>query len=72
VLLTILIQPLLAVLQFARMHLHALSATDGYHTGKFGFDAFTHLRASMDSPSWSVGRPFFVYFFGFLLTALRH
>jgi len=24
----------------------------GYHTGKFGFDMFTHLRASMDSPSW--------------------
>ncbi|KAG6818812.1 hypothetical protein H0H93_001417 [Arthromyces matolae] len=25
---------------------------DGAHTGKYGFDAFTHLRASLDSPSW--------------------
>ncbi|KAF8888614.1 NAD-aldehyde dehydrogenase [Infundibulicybe gibba] len=24
----------------------------GAHTGKFGFDMFTHLRSSMDSPSW--------------------
>ncbi|KII87684.1 hypothetical protein PLICRDRAFT_141625 [Plicaturopsis crispa FD-325 SS-3] len=24
----------------------------GYHTGKFTFDIFTHLRASMDSPGW--------------------
>jgi len=24
----------------------------GSHTGKFGFDVFTHLRASIDSPSW--------------------
>ncbi|KIK05065.1 hypothetical protein K443DRAFT_675362 [Laccaria amethystina LaAM-08-1] len=24
----------------------------GAHTGKFGFDTFTHLRASLDSPSW--------------------
>ncbi|KAG6909490.1 hypothetical protein DXG01_017212 [Tephrocybe rancida] len=24
----------------------------GAHTGKFGFDTFTHLRASIDSPSW--------------------
>ncbi|KLO15667.1 aldehyde dehydrogenase, partial [Schizopora paradoxa] len=24
----------------------------GYHTGKFGFDLFTHLRATLDSPSW--------------------
>jgi aldehyde dehydrogenase (NAD+)/aldehyde dehydrogenase (NAD(P)+) len=24
----------------------------GYHTGKFSFDMFTHLRASLDSPSW--------------------
>jgi len=24
----------------------------GAHTGKFGFDTFTQLRASMDSPSW--------------------
>jgi aldehyde dehydrogenase (NAD+)/aldehyde dehydrogenase (NAD(P)+) len=24
----------------------------GYHTGKFSFDMFTHLRASIDSPSW--------------------
>ncbi|KAH9916496.1 aldehyde dehydrogenase [Amylocystis lapponica] len=24
----------------------------GYHTGKFSFDMFTHLRATMDSPSW--------------------
>ncbi|KAF9265110.1 NAD-aldehyde dehydrogenase [Marasmius fiardii PR-910] len=24
----------------------------GYHTGKFGFDMFTHLRASIDSPTW--------------------
>ncbi|KAF7425984.1 hypothetical protein PC9H_008346 [Pleurotus ostreatus] len=24
----------------------------GYHTGKYTFDIFTHLRASMDSPSW--------------------
>ncbi|KAF7426026.1 hypothetical protein PC9H_008391 [Pleurotus ostreatus] len=24
----------------------------GCHTGKFTFDTFTHLRASMDSPSW--------------------
>jgi len=24
----------------------------GYHTGKYGFDMFTHLRSSMDSPGW--------------------
>lgn len=24
----------------------------GAHTGKYGFDTFTHLRSSMDSPSW--------------------
>ncbi|KAF8069067.1 NAD-aldehyde dehydrogenase [Lyophyllum atratum] len=24
----------------------------GAHTGKFGFDTFTHLRASLDSPGW--------------------
>jgi aldehyde dehydrogenase (NAD+)/aldehyde dehydrogenase (NAD(P)+) len=24
----------------------------GYHTGKFSFDMFTHLRGSIDSPSW--------------------
>ena len=29
-----------------------LSVLDGYHTGKFSFNMFTHLRASIDSPSW--------------------
>ncbi|EKM75339.1 hypothetical protein AGABI1DRAFT_46604 [Agaricus bisporus var. burnettii JB137-S8] len=24
----------------------------GYHTGKYTFDMFTHLRASLDSPGW--------------------
>ncbi|KZT24852.1 NAD-aldehyde dehydrogenase [Neolentinus lepideus HHB14362 ss-1] len=24
----------------------------GYHTGKYSFDMFTHLRACLDSPSW--------------------
>ncbi|KIK59512.1 hypothetical protein GYMLUDRAFT_44485 [Collybiopsis luxurians FD-317 M1] len=24
----------------------------GYHSGKYGFDMFTHLRSSIDSPSW--------------------
>ncbi|KAJ7606940.1 NAD-aldehyde dehydrogenase [Mycena polygramma] len=24
----------------------------GYHTGKYGFDTFTHLRASVDMPGW--------------------
>ncbi|KII83226.1 hypothetical protein PLICRDRAFT_58530 [Plicaturopsis crispa FD-325 SS-3] len=24
----------------------------GYHRGKFGFDTFTHLRASYDAPNW--------------------
>ncbi|KAK7060129.1 Hexadecenal dehydrogenase [Paramarasmius palmivorus] len=24
----------------------------GYHTGKYGFDMFTHFRSSLDSPSW--------------------
>jgi aldehyde dehydrogenase (NAD+) len=24
----------------------------GYHSGKYGFDMFTHLRSSLDSPSW--------------------
>ncbi|KAJ3880668.1 NAD-aldehyde dehydrogenase [Lentinula edodes] len=24
----------------------------GYHTGKYGFDMFTHLRSSLDSPGW--------------------
>jgi len=24
----------------------------GYHSGKYSFDMFTHLRSSMDSPSW--------------------
>ncbi|KAF9443399.1 aldehyde dehydrogenase [Macrolepiota fuliginosa MF-IS2] len=24
----------------------------GYYTGKYSFDVFTHLRSSMDSPSW--------------------
>ncbi|KAJ7632988.1 NAD-aldehyde dehydrogenase [Roridomyces roridus] len=24
----------------------------GYHTGKYGFDMFTHFRASMDTPGW--------------------
>ncbi|KXN84054.1 Aldehyde dehydrogenase, dimeric NADP-preferring [Leucoagaricus sp. SymC.cos] len=24
----------------------------GYHTGRYSFDMFTHLRSSMDSPSW--------------------
>ncbi|TFK48922.1 NAD-dependent aldehyde dehydrogenase [Heliocybe sulcata] len=28
------------------------SGSGGYHTGKFGFDMFTHLRATLDSPSW--------------------
>jgi len=27
---------------------------DGQHTGKYTFDMFTHLRASLDSPSWCV------------------
>jgi len=25
---------------------------NGAHTGKYTFDLFTHLRSSMDSPSW--------------------
>lgn len=25
---------------------------NGYHTGKYGFDMFTHLRSSLDNPSW--------------------
>lgn len=25
---------------------------DGYHTGKYSFDMFTHLRASMDQHGW--------------------
>lgn len=25
---------------------------NGYHTGKFSFDMFTHLRAVLDSPGW--------------------
>ena len=25
---------------------------DGAHTGKYTFDTFTHLRSSLDSPSW--------------------
>ncbi|KAF4583580.1 hypothetical protein EYR38_002334 [Pleurotus pulmonarius] len=29
-----------------------LSTPAGCHTGDFTFDTFTHLRASMDSPSW--------------------
>ena len=33
---------------------NAIMLTAGAHTGKFGFDTFTHLRASLDSPSWSV------------------
>ncbi|KZV71824.1 ALDH-like protein, partial [Peniophora sp. CONT] len=24
----------------------------GQHTGKFGFDMFTHMRATLDNPSW--------------------
>ncbi|KAJ7112386.1 NAD-aldehyde dehydrogenase [Mycena crocata] len=24
----------------------------GYHTGKYGFEMFTHFRASMDTPGW--------------------
>lgn len=24
----------------------------GYHTGKFGFDLFTHMRSTLDCPSW--------------------
>ncbi|KAL0568278.1 Hexadecenal dehydrogenase [Marasmius crinis-equi] len=24
----------------------------GYHTGKYGFDTFTHFRATFDSPKW--------------------
>ncbi|KAF8918758.1 NAD-aldehyde dehydrogenase [Mucidula mucida] len=24
----------------------------GFHNGKYGFDTFTHFRASLDSPSW--------------------
>ncbi|KAJ6502092.1 NAD-aldehyde dehydrogenase [Mycena sanguinolenta] len=24
----------------------------GYHTGKYGFDMFTHFRASIDAPGW--------------------
>ncbi|KAJ3736030.1 NAD-aldehyde dehydrogenase [Lentinula guzmanii] len=24
----------------------------GYHTGKYGFDMFTHLRSSLDAPGW--------------------
>ncbi|KAE9394091.1 NAD-aldehyde dehydrogenase [Gymnopus androsaceus JB14] len=24
----------------------------GYHTGKYGFDMFTHLRSSLDTPGW--------------------
>ena len=35
------------------MNLISLSS-DGMHTGKYSFDMFTHLRASMDSPSWYV------------------
>ncbi len=28
------------------------SSTVGYQTGKYTFDTFTHLKASIDSPSW--------------------
>ncbi|KAF7295551.1 hypothetical protein MIND_01095100 [Mycena indigotica] len=28
------------------------SGYGGYHTGKYGFEIFTHLRASIDTPSW--------------------
>jgi len=24
----------------------------GYHTGKAGFDTFTHLRSTIDNPGW--------------------
>ncbi|KAF7760966.1 hypothetical protein Agabi119p4_10375 [Agaricus bisporus var. burnettii] len=26
---------------------------NGYHTGKYSFDMFTHLRSSIDAPSWT-------------------
>ncbi|THH11556.1 hypothetical protein EW145_g586 [Phellinidium pouzarii] len=29
-----------------------LHAADGQHTGKWGFDIFTHFRATLDSPRW--------------------
>ncbi|KAJ7137790.1 NAD-dependent aldehyde dehydrogenase [Mycena epipterygia] len=28
------------------------SGSGGYHTGKYGFQMFTHFRASMDTPGW--------------------
>ncbi|KAJ7137785.1 aldehyde dehydrogenase [Mycena epipterygia] len=28
------------------------SGNGGYHTGKYGFQMFTHFRASMDTPGW--------------------
>lgn len=28
-----------------------ISSTAGYHTGKFSFDMFTHLRSTLDNPS---------------------
>jgi len=28
------------------------SSPVGYQTGKYAFDAFTHLKASIESPSW--------------------
>lgn len=27
---------------------------DGYYSGKFGFEQFTHLRVYLDNPSWYV------------------
>ena len=27
---------------------------DGYHTGKYGFDIFTHFRATLESPKMCV------------------
>jgi hypothetical protein len=29
-----------------------IERSDGFHTGKYSFDMFTHLRASLDSPGW--------------------
>ena len=28
-------------------------STAGYHTGKYSFDMFTHLRGQMENPTWT-------------------
>jgi hypothetical protein len=37
---------------FIRGFCSCVECLDGYHTGKAGFDTFTHTRSTIDNPGW--------------------